>query len=84
MQVRVRFDVEEALKELTRLELVEKVRGSDGNGNGNGSSSSVYRCVESEDAIQHLDNTWRAILQSRLKSVEATSDSGMPDQLHAG
>ncbi len=81
MQVRVRFDVEEALEELSRLELVEKIGVSDGNGNGSGSS--VYRCVKSEDATQHLDNTWRAILQSRLRSVEAPSGSVIPDHSHA-
>lgn len=81
MQVRVRFDVEEALKELTRLELVEKIGGNGGNGNGSGGS--VYKCVKSEDAVQHLDNTWRAILQSRLQSVQGPSDSSGHDYSHA-
>lgn len=69
--MRVCFDVEEALQELTRLELVERVEIDAGNGNGNGSDSPVYRCVKPEDATQRLDKAWRAILQSRLRSVEA-------------
>ena len=81
MQVRVRFDVDEALEELTRLELVERIGSAEGNGNGNGSS--LYKCVKSEDAIQNLDHTWRAILQSRLQNVEAPSDSDRHDRSRA-
>ena len=70
VQVRVRFDVKEALRELTRLELVERVGSEEENGN----AGSLYACVKSEDAIQHLEDTWRSILQGRLQSVEAPSN----------
>ena len=92
MQVRVRFDVEEALEELTRLELVEKLGSNESNGsgnrngngnangNGNGDGGPLYKCVKPEDAIQRLEDTWQAILQSRLQSVEGASASGMREQ----
>ena len=65
--MRVRFDVEEALEELMRLELVERV-GSEG---GNGDGEALYACVEPEAAMRHLQNTWESILQNRLHSVKA-------------
>ena len=69
----MRFDVDEALKELTRLELVEQIGSAEADGNGTGSS--LYKCMKPEDATEHLDQAWQAILQSRLRSVEAPSES---------
>ena len=65
--MRVRFDVEEALEELTRLELIKSVGSEAGNGDG----EALYACVEPEAAMQHLQNTWESILQNRLHSVKA-------------
>ena len=65
--MRVRFDVEEALEELTRLRVVERV----GSEKGNGDSEALYACVEPEAAMQHLQSTWETILHNRLHSVKA-------------
>ena len=86
MQVRVRFDVEEALEELTRLELVEKLGSSESNGSGdrNGDGGLVYKCVKPEAAIQRLEHTWGAILRSRLQSVEGSPTSATRSPSHTG
>lgn len=68
----MRFDVEEALEELTRLQLVEKV-GSEESGNGNESGGTRYTCMGSQEATQHLQSAWEGILQGRLQSIEAPS-----------
>ena len=65
--MRVRFDVEEALEELTRLELIKRVGFEGGNGDG----EALYACVEPEAAMQHLQKTWESALQNRLHSVKA-------------
>ena len=70
VQVRVRFDVEEALEELTQLDLIERVGSKEGNGDG----KALYACVEPEAAMQHLQNTWESILQNRLHSVKAPAN----------
>ena len=69
MQVRVRFDVKEALEELTRLKLIESV-GSEGE---NGIEGPLYSCVKPQEATKQLQHTWESILEGRLQSVQAPS-----------
>ncbi len=71
MQVRVRFDVKEALEELTRLQLIKSM-GSEGD---NGSEDPFFSCVEPQKASEQLQHTWESILKGRLQSVQTPSSS---------
>lgn len=60
MQVRVRFNAEEAISELLRLQLVAKSQGEDGD------EVQHYSAVSPAEASDYLTAHWKEMLKQRI------------------